>query len=351
MKNTTMLLVACTILAGSCSKEVLTEKEFPEGTLRFEVSAENLAQTKGNLYSQEPVHSVADVKVYVFRKSGTEYLYTKTYSMPWTAGASFGRYDVPTADMIPAGDYKFLAVGRDASDSFTLPTLTENITVYDNFIASVSAAGMETEIFSGTYQTTVTSEGMRIPVTMTRQVAGVLGYFKNVPADIGGTRVKYLRLTISNSNKNVNLTTGTGTGPAGTSHNLIDMDLSGQTVNSDGAFSGNDLSMRGVVKVPYSQLDGTFVIPVAGVTMTLGLYDAAGTPLKTWTVLNDNADNTFNIIANHFYALGTKVAAGSTTGTPGNPTADSPIDLMKDQAITVTISPDWAVIHNMTLRQ
>ncbi|WP_297930610.1 FimB/Mfa2 family fimbrial subunit [uncultured Alistipes sp.] len=350
MKKFAMSLLSCALLLGACSKDEEKGENHPYGTLRFEVAAQSAPDTRAGLNSQEPIHSVADVKVYVFRKSGSNYLYHKTFAMPWSAGASFGRYDVPTAEMVPAGDYKFLAVGRDAGDRFSLPALTANTTDYNDIVVSVTAAGQETEIFSGTYTATVSSEGMRIPVTITRQVAGVLGYFKNVPANIGGTTVKYLRLSISNSNKNLNLTTGLGSNPTGTSFNLINVDLSSQTVNGDGAYTGNDLSAQGVVKLPNSQLNGAFVVPVTGVTLTLGLYDAANAPLKTWTVLNDNAESSFSIVANHFYALGTKVAAGSTTGTPERPVADAPIDLMKDQAITVTVLPNWAFIHNMTLQ-
>lgn len=350
MKKIAIWFISCAVLMSACSKDEQTGSNLPDGTLRFEVAAESAPDTRADLYSQEPVHSVADVKVYVFQKSGPNYLYLKTYSMPWTTGASFGRYDVPVGETVPAGDYKFLAVGRDASDNFTLPALTVNSTRYEDFVVSVAAAGLETEIFAGTYAATVASEGMRIPVTITRQVAGVLGYFKNIPANIGGTAVKYLRLSISNSNKSLNLTTGLGTGPTGASYNLINVDLSGQPVNADGAYTGNDLSSRGVVKLPNSQLNGVFVVPVTGITLTLGLYDATNAPLKTWTVLNDTAESSFNIVANHFYALGTKVAAGTTTGTPDNPIADAPVDLMKDQAITVSVLPNWALIHNMTLQ-
>lgn len=132
--------------------------------------------------------------------------------------------------------------------------------------------------------------------------------------------------------------------------NYDNVDLSGQTINSDGAYTGNDLSAQGVVKVPNSQLNGTFVVPVTGITLTLGLYDAAGAPLKTWTVLNDTAESSYNIVANHFYALGTKIAKDTTTGTAEHPISDAPIDLMKDQAITVSILPNWALIHNMTIQ-
>lgn len=52
--------------------------------------------------------------------------------------------------------------------------------------------------------------GTRVSIEMTRKVAGVLGYFKNVPQVLNGSTVKYLRLKVSNSNQQVNLTNGDG---------------------------------------------------------------------------------------------------------------------------------------------
>lgn len=357
MKN----LYAVTMLAGAlfmsaCSKDDgSSDNQEPKGVV-FELSAvEQINLAKGPLYSQEAVQTVENVNVYVFQLAGSDYLYLKTFNIPgWTKGSTFNRYEVPTADMVPAGDYKFLAVGRDLNDSFTLTTLTAGTTKYEDMAASVAAAGNEVELFAGTKQVTVSGQGMRVPIQMTRQVAGVLGYFKNVPYNIAGTDVKYLRLTVNNSNKSVNLTTSFGTTPTSASYNIINMDLSGQAKNADGTYAGNDLNAQGVVKVANSQLSGAYVIPVNNVTLTLGLYDTSGNVLKTWSVV-DNTQSTFNILANHFYSLGTKTQTGNTTGTGtggggGTPTPDAPIDLFKDQSISITITPDWTLIHNLVIQ-
>jgi hypothetical protein len=122
---------------------------------------------------------------------------------------------------------------------------------------------------------------------------------------------------------------------------------------SGGLYVGNDLSGQGVVKVSNSQLSGAFFMPVSGITLTLGLYDTNGDPIKTWSVKdssNGNAD-IFNITANHFYSLGTKKQAGNTTGGTSDPgDADDPIDLLTDQDIVITISPDWSAIHNLIIQ-
>lgn len=348
MKKILLLFAATAAVFSSCSKENHEGAQVPDGGLVFEVSTKNALDTRADLYSQEAVHQVERVSIYAFQKTGADYLYLKTFTFDtWIKGTSFQRYDVLPADNVPMGDYKFLAVGRDLTDNYTLPTLVEEITNYNDFTATIGALGTETEIFAGSSDATVSSTGMRVSIEITRKVAGVLGYFKNVPTSIDGTAVQYLRLSISNSDTIVNLTTGTGNTPTGTSFNLIDVDLSGQG-QADGVYTGNDLSAKGVVKLDNTQLNGAFVLPVGNISMTLGLYSATNAPLKTWTI-KDGVNTLFNITANHFYALGTKTATGNTTGTGDPAIPDAPIDLMTEQEIGVTINPVWSAVHNLTI--
>lgn len=350
MKKLFLLAAVFTALFSACTKDEKTDEA--NNKLVFELSAVNTLQTRADLYSQEAVHAVENVKIYAFKESGLNFLYYKTFDIPnWTKGSNSKTYEVSYSEMVPNGIYKFLAVGRDATDNFSLPQLTPNETNYNDFIVSVSAAGMETEIFAGTSLSTSIAlvGGITVPIIMTRQVAGILGYFKNIPVKINNTTVQYLRLTVNNSNKALNLTTGNGSASTASNYNLIEVDFTDRTADGD-YYSGNDLSSEGVVKLDNTQLNGAFVIPVNNVSLTLGLYDASNTALKEWIVLNDNLLPIFNIQPNHFYSLGTKVAAGSTTGTTEDPVADDPIDLSKDQDITISISPDWTWIHEMNLQ-
>ena len=69
------------------------------------------------VYSQEATQHVTRVSVYAFVQNGSTYLHQKTYDITgWTDGTTFKRFAVPDADKLPVGVYKFLAVGRDASD-------------------------------------------------------------------------------------------------------------------------------------------------------------------------------------------------------------------------------------------
>lgn len=353
MKRFYFALLTSALLLGACSNEDKgASPSEPEG-LVFELSAVNKLNTSASrapLYSQDAVQSVSTVQVYVFTQTGSDFLYLKTYDISnWTEGGTFARYEVPAGETLPEGTYKFLAVGTD-NDSPYMLTEPDATTNFNDFSASIpTASNQELEIFAGSVTAPVVGVGARIPIVMTRQVAGVLGYFKNVPAEMDGVAVKYLRLTISSANKSVNLTTGIGSSSTDADYTIIDVDLSTQTVNSDGAYTGNDLSEEGVVKLANSQLNGAFLIPVNGVTMTLGLYNATDEPLKTWVVM-DGLLPEFSILPNHFYSLGTKTKSDSTDGGGGvGSIPDMAIDLMTDQTITVTITPAWTLIHDLVI--
>lgn len=356
-----MFLAFASMVMFACSNDDESSPQVPvdDGGITFELAAVNQMSdglSRAPVYSQEAVQHVTNVNVYAFQKisPSADYTYVKTYPIAgWTDGSTFKRYAVQPTDNLPQGDYRFLAVGRDATDMFTLTSLTPS-TKYQDMMASVAAAGNETEIFSGSTAATIASQGSRVAIQMMRKVAGILGYFKNVPQNLNGSAVQFLRLTITSSNTQVNLITGVGSTsvPVPPAYDILNIDLSGQSVNADGVYTGNDLSSAGVVKVDNSQLGGTFYLPVGGVQMTLGLYDAGGIALKTWVVKDSNGGATiFDIVANNFYSLGIKAQAGSTTGgTPDPGDDDAPIDLLTDQNITITISPAWDLIHNMVIQ-
>lgn len=347
------LLAAASMVMFACSKD--NESSIPtpkEKGVVFEISAVNQLSTKTRpLFSQQALQQVQRVNIYVFKQSGANYLYNKTFNVPnWSLGTSFQRYTVPAASQLDTASYSFLVVGQEATDNYTLTTPVVNTTTPAQMTASITAAGNASEIFAGTQNATVSSAGVRVSMQMTRQVAGILGYFKNVPAILNGATVRYLRLSVTNVGTGVYLSTGNGSTSTGVTYNVINADLSGQAVTSTGVYAGNNLSAQGVIKVANSQLFGQFMLPVGNVRMTLGLYDANNNPLKTWAIQNGQS-TTMNFAANYFYALGQKVSNGDTTGggTPSTGDDDAPIDLLQDQVISVTIDPTWNTIVNLTL--
>lgn len=355
MNGRILFSIFASILLFACSSDdqSSTENDAPKG-LEFEIKAATQLQTKAGspVYSQDATQSVTRVSVLAFRSDGTNFLYVKTYDISgWSAGTNFKRYPVADVDKLPAGNYKFLAIGRDATDLYQLmpATLTVGTTKIEDVTASITNSGDEYEIFAGSTQADVLAQGTRVSITMTRKIAGILGYFKNVPQMLDGKTVKFLRLTASQGNKQVNLVSGLGS-TAATTYNIFNMDLSGQPVQNE-MYTGNDLSGVGVVKLANSQLSGAYLIPAGGVTLTLGLYDASNVAIKTWSVKDANS-TTFNILANNFYSLGVKQKANSTTGTDPNDPGDddSAIDLLQDQTITITIDPAWNTIHPLVIQ-
>lgn len=360
MKKWMFLAVASVFAFASCSNEEdpVVQPEVENGSVVFQLSAVNQLTdglssrvTNAPVYSQEATQNVSNVMIYAFLQSGSDYVFSKSYNVTnWIVGGTTARYAIPDNNMLAMGNYRFLVVGRDASDNYTVTTPVAGTTSYSAMVASISAPGQETEIFAGSTDAAITDQGVRVSVQMTRVVAGVLGYFKNVPQQLNGSTVQFLRLSISNSDTQVGLYSGMGSNPTNTAYNIINIDLSGQSVTGTGVFSGNTVPAN-VSKVPNSQLSGSYYLPVGSIAMTLGLYDAGGNMIKQWPVVNESNATTFDISANNFYSLGMKkVAATTDGGTPADPSDDdNPIDLLLDQNITITINPAWATIHNLGL--
>lgn len=353
-----MMLATISMFMFACSKEDASVPD-PSGSAQgvvFEISAVNKlsdGSTKAPVYSQDASQSVTDVKVYAFVSTdATNYYWVKTYNIPnWTAGNTFKRYALAGSDSLPAGNYKFLAIGRDNPDSYTVPTPSGS-TKFEDMTATISSFSSASEIFAGSSAAQVSGAGgSRVSIEMIRKVAGVLGYFKNVPQNLNGSVVQYLRLTVNNANSIVNLSSGAGSMPLSTPpFRIMDIDLSTQAV-SNGVYTGNTIS--GITKVANSQLGGLFVLPVGSATLTLGLYAADNSTIKEWVVKDSSGGLTvLNIMPNHFYSLGMKGKPDTTTG--GNPTDpgddDAPVDLLNDQSIVISISPNWETIHNLVIQ-
>lgn len=354
MKKIVFLMMASALLcACSNNDDSLPKEDDLNGSATFELSAvnelSNGMNARANLYSQEGTQHITRVNVHAFKDNGSgQYTFAKTYEITgWSDGTVLKRFPIPEDNKLAEGSYKFLAVGQDQTDFYTVDTPSSS-TIFSDMGAEVDANGNESEIFAGTADAAI-AQGTRVSIQMTRKVAGVLGYFKNVPEMIGSNAVKSIRLIATDANTRVNLTTGIGVSTNTTPYTVLNISLDGQTV-SNGVYTSIDMSGQGVDKVPNSQLAGTFMIPVGSIQLTLGLYDGSGVALKTWVVKDGIAD-TFSILANHFYSLGIKAQTGNTNGGTTDPADDdAPIDLLTDQSIVITVSPAWELIHELIIQ-
>lgn len=250
--------------------------------------------------------------------------------------------------------YKFVAVGYNDTNPYGEPSLTDKTTILDAF--TTTALGEEKtdydieELFAGVSaenatQTDKAAFNTPASVTLTRQVAGMLGYFDNVPTKIDGKVVQYVRvyandeytqfkwpaqlLTDDDFNGDTKQTTvGSGNGESTTGTNgkflLMEFDMSKIATNWNGtaaeqsatSYTFNTLTNNAVATAsvstnssakPFAEgyngttnltlkensiFGGRYIIPykahVDSQTLTVELQDASGNALKTLKVTTEN---------------------------------------------------------------
>lgn len=130
------------------AKMILSPEVNPENAaITFELSAVNgltdgIVGTRMPVYSQE-AHSMSLVSVFMLLcRTARPICIKRLMISPFgPIGTTFKRFAIPDADKLPVGVYKFLAVGRDASDRFSVTTPTSGNTNYTDMLASIVELG------------------------------------------------------------------------------------------------------------------------------------------------------------------------------------------------------------------
>ena len=153
-----MFLFAC-----SDNDNPAPSSENAETGVTFEISAVNELKdggtSRGSIYSQEATQHVTRVVVYAFLNNGSDYVYSKSFTISgWSDGTTFMRYSIGNSEKLSAGDYKFLAIGRDQTDLFNISS-PETAHNFDNMMATIAQSGDESEIFAGWSQANVSNNG------------------------------------------------------------------------------------------------------------------------------------------------------------------------------------------------
>ena len=378
-----MAILACGLLTFSaCSNDDafnedetnVTAGETRNVELTFNFSVNSGEQTRGGrpLYSSEALQQVNAMKVYVFKESGSDYLYSEEIN-----GSNFGfnngtavgteSHSYTLTDKLTDGKYKFLAVGYEEGYTTTfkgLTTMTQNTTKLSDLLLELNNGQNADEVFSGVSDAvtvSATSTSFNVGVELHRVVAGILGYFKNVPFEIekdgAMVQVKHVLVNVIKKGTSAKLEDRSASGVDDNKYTIIDIDMS--SYSKDGANNWYDVPAKSgeVATVANSVLQGAYSLPIAAVTdnNTLEVVltgNDKSTVLKTFKVKDvDSYD--FAINANHFYSLGQKKTDDDTNGgTPGPDTDDDddePIHLSKDQIITITVNAEWTDIHNLTI--
>ena len=321
--------------------------------------------------------------------------------------------------------YKFVAVGYNVANPessttnpYGEPSLTKESTTLEYFTTNVLASGKTDyaieELFAGVSdenatQTDKAAFNTPASVTLTRQVAGMLGYFDNVPTKINSSVVKYVRvyandeytqfkwpaqLLSTNSPFNGVLQQTTVETEKGESTGspkkflLMEFDMSKIATNwgsgtpssdtytfydcSKAGLSGGDTSETdksgskaplaegykapaGLKLVANSIFGGRYIIPYAGhvnsQTLTVELQDASGNALKTLNVTTDQTNSSVSDYKNQYdIRCNNFYSIGKklyTDNTGGDPDPDpNPENPDPDEPIDLSSNTNIVVIIN-----
>lgn len=378
-----MAILACGLLTFSaCSNDDafnedetnVTAGETRNVELTFNFSVNSGEQTRGGrpLYSSEALQQVNAMKVYVFKESDGDYVYSEeitdggNFGFNNSAAAETESHSYTLTNKLTDGTYKFLAVGYEEGYSTTFKelTMTQNTTKLSELLLELNDGQNADEVFSGVSDAvtvSATSTSFNVGVELNRVVAGILGYFKNVPYEIenGGEmkQVKHVLVNVIKKGTSAKLADRTANGVDESKYTIIDIDMSSYSKDGNNNWYAVAAQSGDVATVKNSVLKGAYSMPIAAVasnnTLEVVLTDGTNTVLKTFTV-KDADSYDFAINANHFYSLGQKKTNDDTNG--GNPDPDTdpddnddPIDLSKDQIITITVNAEWSGFHNLTI--
>ncbi len=328
--------------------------------------------------------------------------------------------ELKDADKLATGTYQVYAVGYSNSSAYTLTdvtNVTKESTFSENMVLPCSTVGEE--IFAGQMELEVeTGKGFKKPIVLNRQVAGAFAYVKDIPYMEDAKYLKLVAsaqnesLVLGNFNSVDLANNGSNTGESvkyvvnGTKGksgsetyviSTIDLNEWFTTIKDE---DGDNLIDAGDNwKNPYSSdgeghptfqkgsaFGGEFVIPFAHVdgnqTLTLQLTNADGKVLRSWKVnlgsadeqlkqtitcwnsgstdwstsLSGESSNTYSIVRNHLYGIGTRMNDDPGEGTDPEPDPnpdpddpDKPESLNNKQELVLIVNDNWEVIHGMEL--
>ena len=329
--------------------------------------------------SSEAYSAVTDVELKLFKKNGDSWetatgVTTDLAKEGWAISnwETQSAVSPGTTDNVTTKTVKLKNLDKSATYKLVAYGYKKDLTTTLAWNAALATATPDAnqdveEIFAGETEFSTNEEGKisstPVQVEMRREVAGVLGYFKNIPEKVGETTVKSVRVYASSSNpayKIPSLSLQNQCGTAGTKRvTVLNLAIPTEGVTVvEGIYNWAGKDETNLKTEANSLLGGCFLVPFAKVegkaTFTIALCDENGNDLKTWTGVLDQAqtgeDDTkiFNVNRNYFYSFGKKLKA-NTTGTDPDP--DEPIDLSVNNEITIILNNAWGVIHNMGIEE
>ena len=386
-KNLLFAAAAGIMLFSACSND---EDVIIDGANDVNVSGEiTLALNAGGsgaetraarpVYSSEAYSVVTDVELKLFKKNGENWVAATGVTTDLAEGWAISNWETQSAvspgttDNVTTKTVKLKNLDKSATYKLVAYGYKKDLTTTLAWNAALATATPDAnqdveEIFAGETEFSTNEEGKisttPVLVEMRREVAGVLGYFKNIPEKVGKTTVKSVRVYASSSNTAYNipsLSLQNQCGTAGTERvTVLNLAIPTEGVTVvEGIYNWAGKDETNLKTEANSLLGGCFLVPFAKVvgkaTFTIALCDGNGNDLKTWTGVLDQKqtgeDDTkiFNVNRNYFYSFGKKLKANTTKPDPENP--DEPIDLSVNTEITIILNNAWGVIHNMGIEE
>lgn len=328
-----------------CSNEDLPDPSVPGSNKEPVVlifNASPALMTRTVLTSPDNLQHVRQVQLYIFDGATDNARCVASENINWqyATGAENGlstkeqTYKVVYEGFQASKVYTFLAIGLDDTSGATygLPNAIQanptSGTLLKDANALLAAGKGRTdiagsELFAGFSQlTTNILNGGTEHVDLYRRVAGVIGYFKNIPTQIGGVDVSALHIELYTiQNKSVP---------------LIKRDSNDYIMGP----MSSDPNDKIIVNIPKSAfvtggttIKGSYILPIPApvptdkdYTLQVVLVDASGTPLYTHKVrlspdgevsetnggtgiiVPTNDPYRFPILTNHFYSIGTQAS-------------------------------------------
>ena len=360
--------------------------------------------------SSAAANSVDEVQLELYKKSGTTY--TKVTASFVDGNAKLADGKIAWTNGTPAeGVPGYEEDGRDTKKAIKINNLDKEVATYrlvaygyqkghNPYSASATWDGTNAwytsptvandedvveEIFGGYVEFDTDADGkitdLNVSVTLKRQVAGLLGYFKNIPIkklnDEGkecvvkkievraNATITQLKFPVDNTNNSNRLN---GASQVEQSTVLLSYDLTEYSDQVADAEVGDtytiDAKTGDVATVANSVLAGRFVIPYASAvtgetnTLTVALVGDEG-DIRTWKIkiagqnggsYSGGDEYNYNILRNNFYSIGQKLKSDTTDPDPETPgDEDDPIDLSQDNDVIIILNDAWDVIYDMGL--
>lgn len=349
------------LLLSACTSDGNPLPEEQQGNVTFLFTAGSEIKTRTVLNSSDNQQHVEKVHLFIFKGTDGSAACESVKEIPWPAPSTVGYNTTARSYSITLepGDYTFLAIGLDdkSGATYNLPAAIAVGTTLANAKATLASGKTKddiavSELFAGWNVATVQATGNTpVGINLYRRVAGVLGYFKNVPADVQTIQVLLyedqnteipLRKPTHN---NVADNTDFGTQATGTTDNQILLSIDKTENVYEDTSTGTPISSvsKGAYVLPKQAPTATEVTN----TLTVRTLKGDGTVVKKYNVIiQSSTDGTsggnitgtetkkFPLYANQLYSIGTKT---------------EPVDLKEENEITIIVNNKWDHIYDIGL--